>query len=129
MYTLLSLQTYEVCIHTHVQYVFVCLFLFSCVYKGSLLSCLQATDELMRILKLESDDRDMSALLEAAKAVSDASSKLLNTAKVSTHWHAPGVSCRHSSCVYMCGTCEFFIHTYTILMFSPFLLEKKGVPS
>jgi talin len=44
----------------------------------------EATDELMRLLKLESDDRDISALLDAAKAVSDASSKLLNTAKVAS---------------------------------------------
>lgn len=36
----------------------------------------------MRILKLEADDRDMSALLEAAKLVMDASTRVMDASKV-----------------------------------------------
>ena len=46
------------------------------------LPILQAADNLLRILKLEADDRDMSALLEAAKLVMGASTRVMDASKV-----------------------------------------------
>ena len=43
---------------------------------------LQAAENLLRILKLEADDRDMSALLEAAKLVMGASTRVMDASKV-----------------------------------------------
>lgn len=43
-----------------------------------------AAENLLRILKLEADDRDMSALLEAAKLVMDASTRVMDASKVAS---------------------------------------------
>ena len=50
------------------------------------------------MLKLEVDDRDMSSLMDAAKDLSDAINRMLNSAKVRRHVQYTLYSCIQSSC-------------------------------